>query len=135
MTDFDAIIRSLLPYKDKIIVCLDGANVLHGDDCLGWFTVFAVEPIVVKDVKVIVLPDCFETKQYVELCGLYCTDADQTLLDYLEYADDVLPDDMGKYGYHYFTDDDSFNRLRPRMTDKQKKVLDEWEYLFFHWKG
>lgn len=135
MMDEDAIIESLLPYKDKVIVCLDGANALYGYSCLGWFTVFAVEPIVIEDVKVIVLPDCFKTKQYIELRGLYCTDKDQTLLDYLEYADDVLPDDMGLYGFSYFTDKDSFKRLRPRMTAKQEAVLDDWEYYFFHWKG
>lgn len=135
MRDIDEIIKSLLPYKDNIIVCLDGAHALWNIGGLGWFTVFAVEPIVVEGVRVRVLPDCFETKQYVELRGLYCTDKDQTLLDYLEYEDDVNPDDMGKFGYYYWTDDDSFKRLRPRMTDKQKKVLDEWEYMFFHWKG
>lgn len=126
-----SIVKTISPYKDKVIVCMDTAADLmllsNGNVFQRMFRVYAEEPIASDTLTVEVLPGCFKSKKYFEYSGLLCTTEEQTMIDMLENSDRVcLQSFLEALANYYFTHGDSFAELEKVLTQKQKEALEEW---------
>lgn len=123
--------NNVSPVSDKVIICLESAAVYLGL-CNGMYfqkyPVYSAENIESAGLDVIVLPDCFESKQHIVRNDMYITTEEQTILDMLEYYDriDIQALIEALSGY-YFTHNETFGSIPEMLNEQQAVVFDRWK--------
>lgn len=126
-------VRVVLPYRDKVILCLETAANFGGYSNMTSvetaFRVFATEPLPDSGLTVeVISEECFASKETIEIDGILCTGRLQTILDLLEYGDDVciqcLCETMSNY---YYENGETWGSLVDDLSDKQRAVFYKWE--------
>ena len=130
---YQRVVDAISEYSDKCIVCLETAadfnGISNGGILTNTFKVYISEPIRVNDnVKAIVLRNCFNTKKYDTIHGVNVTTIEQTILDLIDNADNVDPQNLlESLANYYYDNNESFDSLTRTMNQRQLEILDSWK--------
>lgn len=128
---YEQIAATINPYKEDVIVCLETAadflSLSNGVFAEDLFRVYAATQINDNTLEVIIKPDCFSSKQYEEKHGILCTTPEQTILDLLEYENDVdIQTLLEVLSNYYYEHHESFDSLENRMNPVQRQAFEKW---------
>lgn len=129
---YQEIANRVFPYKNSSIICLETAAIFgglsNGVCYLDCVKVYSPTDKEMGDLSVIHYPNCFDSKEYEERLGVFCTTEEQTLLDLLEYEEDVdIQTLLEAFSNYYFIHGESFAGLESRMNNRQKEAFERWK--------
>lgn len=128
----ERIAAKVRPCKDNVIICLEDAADFHhlsnGGSCDCPTKVYSKTSQEIEGLDVIVLPNCFQKKQYEERNGVFVTTKEQTLLDLLEYENIVdIQCLLESWSNYYYSNHESFNGLEEKLNEVQKVAFEKWK--------
>lgn len=132
-TTGNVIADKVKPYKDKFLIALETAAdfvcISNGSLYINEIVVYAEHKIECDSVfRIVVLPNCFDMKRYIESNGVYCTTIEQTILDLLENEGDtdiqVLVESLSNY---YYKHNETFGKLGSLMYERQTIAFNKWK--------
>lgn len=129
MYDYELIEETVRKLGPEVMICLETAADYLGLSNLGYSskcTVYSAHKVE-QDGIATVIEDAFNTKNYTVVNEVACTTPEQTILDMIDYHNDIdvqiLLESLSNY---YYMHNESFDDIECLMDTKQREVFNSY---------